>query len=162
MRRLPMVVALAVLLCGAAQAQEQSDPAPWRPLDGRDAGAVGSCHRLDDDETVACMIVRCDRARGLELVYRHGGLMGEPHPTRYNLQIDRYRTTVEFSPLSREEIALPLAGREPLVNAMARPGRADPMLRLLSLPGQIQEYSTAFELTRAGPMIERVRRACRR
>jgi hypothetical protein len=157
-----LAFALLLLLTAPAGAQEQRDPAPWRPLSGADAGAVGSCHRLDDDETVACLLVRCDARRGLELVYRHGDPPGErAHPTRFRIEIGRYRTEVTFTRLSQAEHVLPLAERGPLLDAMARPGR-EGSFGLFAPPGQGFSYSTAFELTRAGEMIARVRRSCPR
>lgn len=150
-------VLMMLLLTAPALAQQSNRATAWRALTGADAGAVGTCHRLDDDETLACLILRCHATRGLELVYRHGST--EPEPTRFEIAIGRYRTSIDFTRASPTENVLRLTGREDLLNAMRSAPRGAQFDMLTRDP--TFSYSTSFLLQNAGPMIARVRQSCR-
>jgi hypothetical protein len=155
-----LIVALAIV-CSAlpGSAQERGDVESWRTLAGADRGAAGVCMRLDDDETESCFIVRCAGAGRAELVYRTGDEFFAA-PTRFRLSVGRVAREVEFRRARPLELVAAIEAGDPLISAMRRPARADPMLRLLAR-GE-GSYSTAFMLRGADATIGRALAGCSR
>ena len=115
-------------------------------------GAVGTCPLGDDGETRFCLIVRCHPARRLELVYRPGNPEEPPAP-RVEIRIGRFGANVDLTVLANGSTFC----RSRVVTICCAPWRSRggrTRCCVCSRPGR-NSFSTAFELTRAGPMIER-------
>jgi len=153
------VFLVAVMMASLANAQdtepaETEPPAPWRHLDGRNTGTVGTCSPDDTGDITICYLVRCDKG---ELVFvMQEADIAEFGISKMTFEIGRYKRTIKMPPVRNDEHAISLA-KEPKLLAALTSG-AD--WASLSTSGARVEYSTGFELTNAPKLISELRAKC--
>jgi hypothetical protein len=119
-RRLPDAAAdafpLALGLLAAAAAQESEPPAPWKRLDGRDAGAVETCSRDGIAEVTTCDLVRCEESRMVFAI--RGGDVAAFEVRRTRVRIGRTEQTIRLAAPKGDEQAIALSRRPRLLAAL--------------------------------------------
>lgn len=149
--------ALGLLASGIANAvaQEPEPPAPWRHLDGRNAGAVGTCSLDEPTNVTTCYLVRCE-AGGLVFVIQASDL-ADFGVRRMYFEIGRFRQTFPLPPAKLDEQAIDLSKHARLLTALnSGIGWAN-----VEAVEAATEYGTGFELTDAPRLISELRRTCR-
>ncbi|OLP52698.1 hypothetical protein BJF92_14935 [Rhizobium rhizosphaerae] len=154
-----LMAGLLVVVPAGAQATEPAEdgaPAPWKHLDGRNAGAVGTCSPDDDEDVTDCYLVRCEKG---DLVFvMQAANLAEFGVRKITFEIGRYKQTIKLPAVKNEEQAISLAKEQKLLAALT--SRSD--WASLSTAGARLEYSTGFDLTGAATLISQLRGICRK
>jgi hypothetical protein len=141
----------------AAIAQEQERSVPWATMQGRNAGAVGTCPDVDGGEGDTCYIVRCQPKIGVVFVIQHAGIADDEDVRSVRIKIGRYSQEVRLENGVADERLASAKAYPDLFKALISGKRwAD----LDAIDAKFQ-YTTQFELTHAKATIGKVVRQCK-
>jgi len=139
-------------------AQEIERSRPWTAMDGRNAGAVGTCPDVDGGDGDTCYIVRCQQKLGLAFVIQHDGIANDDVRS-VKISHGRYSEVIQLSDGAADERIAALSAHPGLLKLLtASNGRrwAD----LVTVETKF-DYSTQIELTKAKTAIGKVAKACK-
>lgn len=147
---------IATLIGSAALAQEQEPPSPWKPLDGRNAGAVGNCPPIDGEwGTGVCYLVRCEAGRLVFVIQDKDLDRSDVHSVRFEL--GRFAAVISLERPVPDEGVVDLGAHADLLRALETNSRHGMGLETVDAANG---YYTNFGLERARQTIARLKPAC--
>jgi hypothetical protein len=139
-------------------AQEIERSRPWTAMDGRNAGAVGTCPDVDGGDGDTCYIVRCQPKLGLAFVIQHDGI-ADDDVRSIKISHGRYSEVIRLSDGAADERFAALSAHPGLLKLLLA-SNARRWADLMTVETKFH-YSTQIELTRAKTAIGKIAKACK-
>lgn len=156
MRTAVVLCLVTTLIATVASAQEKEPPSPWKPLDGRNAGAVGNCPPIDGEwGTGVCYLVRCEAGRLIFAVQDPDLTNSDVRSVRFGL--GRFREVIALERRSTDEGVLDLSAHPDFLKALETGSHHGMDMETVEAGNP---YFTNFGLDRAGRMIARLKKTC--